>query len=111
MMRYRVPFRLPSKALMIVALILACLAMTSVIACQFHVGPSPHDSAQPSEHHKRSTTHTTVDTACLIAVLSSVMPLLVFLSVFLFAMPLLRKYDASVLLPFIPPRHAYVSLF
>jgi hypothetical protein len=84
-------------------LLLACLAIVAVVACQFHAAPPDHEETVPSGHHHPSSPHLTLDLHCLIAVL----PLLVFPALFsrfaLYVIDLLAHPTAPVFPPFMPP--------
>jgi hypothetical protein len=85
---------------------LVCLAITTVVACQVHVGPLVHAHAAPSEHHEPSTPHSTGDLTCLPAVLTSVILLPILLSMLFVSHVVVLSLASPVFPPFIPPKYA-----
>ena len=96
---------MPRKAYQIVALVLICLAVGTVIVCQVHPTSRNHEHAVPSKHHPAPASHAGVDLFCVVAVLPALAAFFVGLFLTLYATPQLLKPTALVLLLFIPPRN------
>lgn len=98
--------RFQHKICTMLAMVLVCLAVTTVVACQVHVGPLAHDHAASSEHHEPSTPHSTADFTCLLAVLPSVILLPTLLWMLFVSHAVLLRLASPAFPPFIPPKYA-----
>ena len=98
--------RFPLKAYTMLAMVLVCLAVTTVVACHIHVGPLAHTHTTSSEHHEPSTPHSTGDLTCLLAVLPSMLLLPTLLWMLFVSYAALFRLLPPVFPPFIPPKYA-----
>ena len=97
----------PRTPCRIVALLLICMTVGALIACQIHINPLDHGHAIPSQSHPSSAAHSFFDLSCMGMVV--VLPTLVIFASFLFHLlhttPLVLKHTVLAFLPFVPPRY------
>ena len=102
MKRYaRLPL-IQHKTVAILATVLVCMAVVTLMACQIHAGASVHEHSVPGGHHQSPLG----SSACLSAVLPVATLLIVFSSLWLSATVVSWPSDAPVVLPFKPPKSA-----
>jgi hypothetical protein len=99
-----------SKAWPLVAMLIAGMAVVVLVGCQVH--PDSHDQMQasPAGHHRASSSHTTLDHLCVVAVLPLGVILAPVVLVIPYAMELLWHPNEFASPPFIPPRHVRVAV-
>lgn len=96
----------------ILALLLICTITAALLECQVHTGSSAdehaaeHGQAAPVSHPHRSASHTTGQSACLLAVLSTALFLVWFTFAWFHVSPRLVCLTSPALPPCIPPRAA-----
>jgi hypothetical protein len=96
------------KTWAILSILLACATIVLFLECQLHEWPSGHEHAASGGHpHSHSVPgYAAAGFACLIAVLPSGTPLVIFASVLFSAAFLLLRSTVGRFLLFIPPRTA-----
>jgi hypothetical protein len=95
----------PHKARQMMVLLLIFMAIGIGFACQVHPPAHEHGHGPGTSHHS-SSSHTSFDFACLLAVLPAVMSFASLLLGVFQATPLVVNHTLLVSLPFIPPRRA-----
>jgi len=89
----------------IVTLLLICMTVVAVIACQVHIAPFDQGHAIPGKSHASTSAHSGLDFSCM--GMAAVLPTIVIFASLLFhvvhATPLVLKYVVFVFPPFIPP--------
>jgi len=95
------------KTCPIIALLLICVTVGAVIACQVHITSSGHGHAVPSKSHSSSSAHSSLDFSCV--GMAAVLPMAVIFASLVFHVlhvtPLVLKYVVLAFPPFIPPRY------
>jgi len=98
------PSAFPRKARSILAMLLACVALTIIIECQVHHAVQlTSEHTLPTSHH-HSCSRSGMDGACILAVLSGPIFFMLFLFFTFQARPLVLKYTLHIFPLFIPPR-------
>lgn len=96
----------PRKTLPLIALLLICVTVGVVMACQVHITPSGHNHDVPGKSHSSSSAHASLDFSCM--GLAAVLPMaMMFASLVFYALrvtPAVLKYTVRAFPPFIPPR-------
>ena len=102
--RRMVSLRSQPKMLSIIGVMIACLLVVSVSACQFHPVSSEqgHEDERPIGHHQDGQSD---GISCLSAMLSEHLILVEFTFVSWVAKPIQLHITPFVSLPFIPPRY------
>jgi len=95
------------KARQIVALLLICMAVGAVIACQVYTTPLDQGQAMPSQSDANSSAHSLLAFSCMgmAAVLSTLVIFAWFLFHVLYTTPLVLNPAVLVFPPCIPPRN------
>lgn len=95
------------KARQIVALLLICMAVGAVIACQVYTTPLDQGQAMPSQSDANASAHSLLAFSCM--GMAAVLPMLVIFAWLLFHVlhttPLVLNPAVFVFPPFIPPRN------
>jgi hypothetical protein len=98
---------LSRKTRQILALLMACFALTAIVVCQVHTVLPDHEHATHSQSHANSAAHDFLDFSCM--GMAAVLPTVIMFASLLFCVlppPLLGLTPAVLVLPpFIPPRH------
>lgn len=98
---------MPRTTCQIVTLLLICMIVVAVIACQVHITPFDQGHAMPGKSHASTSAHSGLDFSCM--GMAAVLPTIVIFASLLFQVvhttPLVLKYAVFVFPPFIPPRH------
>jgi hypothetical protein len=102
MKRYaRLPL-IQHKPMAILAMVLVCMAVVTLMAYQIHAVASVHEHSVPGGHHQSPLG----SSACLSAVLPAATLLIVFSSLWFSAAVVSWLSDAPVVLPYKPPKSA-----
>lgn len=100
------------KTCTIFAILLVCTMAAALLACQIHAASSEDghaaqgEDAAPLGHHQSSSPYTTGYSACLIAILPTVMFLVWFAFAWFHASLCFVRLTPGVFLPFRPPKTA-----
>ena len=98
---------IPCTPRQVVTLLLICMTIGAVMACQVHITPLDQRHAIPGKSHPSTSAHSGLDFSCM--GMAAVLPALVIFASLLFhvlyATPLVLKYAVFVFPPFIPPRY------
>jgi hypothetical protein len=88
-------------------LLVACLALAAIVACQVHTTLPDHAHAHPIQSHADASAHDFLDFSCM--GMTAVLPTVILFASLLFYVlhPLSLGLHPAVLVlpPFVPPRH------
>lgn len=101
---------LSSKAWKRVAMVMTGVAVVAFVGCQLHTASHDQMQASPAGHQRAPSAHTTLDLVCVVAILPMGVALTPLSLVMPYAIDLVWHPNEFASPPFIPPRHAFVTV-